>query len=51
MLVHKDSTFFDVRVFNPTALSYCSTAVSSLYRQFDCTGSLSVRSRECMNNM
>ena len=28
-------TFFDVRVFNPTALSYRSTAVSSLYRRFE----------------
>ena len=29
-------TFFDVQVFNPTALSNRSTAVSSLYRQFEC---------------
>ena len=28
-------TFFDVRVFNPTALSYRSTAVSSLYKRFE----------------
>ena len=27
--------FFEVRVFNPTALSYCNTAVSSLYRWFE----------------
>jgi len=31
---HHQKTFFDVRVINPTALSYCSTAASSLYRQF-----------------
>ena len=32
---HYQRNFFDVRVFNPTALSYHSTAVSSLYRQFE----------------
>ena len=32
---HHQKTFFDVRVFNPTALSYLSTAVSSLYRWFE----------------
>ena len=28
-------TFFDVRVFYPTALSYRNTAVSSLYKRFE----------------
>ena len=32
---HHQKTFFDVRVFNPTALSYRSTVVSSLYRRFE----------------
>ena len=27
--------FFDVKVFNPTASSYCTTPVSSLYRRFE----------------
>ena len=38
-------TFFDVRVFNPMSSSYCTTAVSSLYRRFG------VLSRGCMNNV
>ena len=28
-------SFFDVRVFNPSASSYCNTAVASLYRRFE----------------
>ena len=32
---HHQKTFFDVRVFNPTAISYRGTAVSSLYRRFE----------------
>ena len=28
--------FFDVRVFNPMSSSYHTTAVSSLYRHFEC---------------
>ena len=28
-------TYFDVKVFNPTAPSYCVTSVPSLYRRFE----------------
>jgi len=33
--VRKGPSFFDVRVFNPSASSYRNTAVASLYRQFE----------------
>jgi len=43
MLVHKaliwgdhyQRSFFDAKVFNPNASSYCKTAASSLYRKFE----------------
>ena len=32
---HHQRAFFDVKVFNPTASSYCATPVASLYRRFE----------------
>ena len=32
---HHQRAYFDVKVFNPTAPSYCATSVPSLYRRFE----------------